>query len=134
MKVFAVFDETGKIYGVEYGEKQVIPTQMNFLQTEIPDGAQIMSIDTTEKEPKIIYKETREMVLEKQITTLNAQIAYLQMISNIETEVQVMSKNYEKVKSFYTARLWSISWVKNAVGRWITADEYQEITGEDYME
>ena len=87
MKVFAVFDETGKIYGVEYGEKQVIPTQMNFLQTEIPDGAQIMSIDTTEKEPKIIYKETREMVLEKQITTLNAQIAYLQMISNIETEV-----------------------------------------------
>ena len=45
-----------------------------------------------------------------------------------------MSKNYEKVKSFYTARLWSISWVKNAVGRWITADEYQEITGEDYME
>jgi hypothetical protein len=43
-----------------------------------------------------------------------------------------MSKNYEKVKSFYAAKLWSLSWVINAVDKWITADEFQEITGEKY--
>jgi hypothetical protein len=29
---------------------------------------------------------------------------------------------------------WSIKKVWNAVGRWITADEYKEITGTDYPE
>ena len=43
-----------------------------------------------------------------------------------------MSKNYDKVKSFYDARLWSLGMVKNAVERWITAAEYQEITGKEY--
>lgn len=43
-----------------------------------------------------------------------------------------MSKNYEKVKRFYDASLWTIGMVKNAVDRWITAAEYQEITGKEY--
>lgn len=43
-----------------------------------------------------------------------------------------MSKNYKKVKGFYDAKLWSLSWVKNAVGKWITEDEFQEITGQVY--
>ncbi len=42
-----------------------------------------------------------------------------------------MSK-YEKVKNFYDARLWPLNWVENAVGKWITADEFQEITGKEY--
>lgn len=44
-----------------------------------------------------------------------------------------MSK-FEKVKYFYETELWSLGMVKNAVGRWITANEYQEITGNEYME
>jgi len=43
-----------------------------------------------------------------------------------------MSKNYEKVKRFYDAKLWPLSWVTNAVDKWITAAEYQEITGNEY--
>lgn len=43
-----------------------------------------------------------------------------------------MSKNYSRVKGFYEAGLWSIGMVKNAVGKWITTKEYQEITGQDY--
>lgn len=42
-----------------------------------------------------------------------------------------MSK-FEKVKGFYEAKLWSLGMVKNAVERWITAAEYQEITGKEY--
>lgn len=43
-----------------------------------------------------------------------------------------MSKNFGKVKQFYDACLWSLGMVRNAVGRWITATEYKEITGLDY--
>ncbi len=45
-----------------------------------------------------------------------------------------MSKNFEKVKYYYDHGLWSIEKVHKAVGRWITEDEYKEITGEDYVE
>ena len=39
---------------------------------------------------------------------------------------------YEKVTSFFVLGLWPLSWVKNAVGKWITAEEYQKITGQEY--
>lgn len=42
------------------------------------------------------------------------------------------SKKYALVKDFYDRRLWSKMKVWNAVGRWITAEEYEEITGEPY--
>lgn len=42
------------------------------------------------------------------------------------------SKNFEKVKAYYEQRLWDKARVHNAVGRWITAVEYEEITGEPY--
>lgn len=42
------------------------------------------------------------------------------------------SKNFEKVKGYYDNGLWSLDRVRAAVGKWITADEYKEIIGEDY--
>lgn len=39
-----------------------------------------------------------------------------------------MSKNFEKVKEYYDNGLWSKEKVFNAVGRWITEEEYKEIT------
>lgn len=51
------------------------------------------------------------------------------------------SKNYEKVKYYYThfkangERYWSIEKVRKAViDGWITAEEYEIITGEKYEE
>lgn len=43
-----------------------------------------------------------------------------------------MSKNFEKVRNYYNRKLWTLEMVNNAVGRWITAEEYKEITGLDY--
>lgn len=43
-----------------------------------------------------------------------------------------MSKHYEKVKDYYDNGLWSKQRVYNVVGKWITADEYKQITGEEY--
>jgi len=43
------------------------------------------------------------------------------------------SKNYEKVKKYYEKGSWSISSVRNAVVKgWITAEEFEEITGQPY--
>lgn len=43
-----------------------------------------------------------------------------------------MSKNYVKVKRYYDSRLWSVAMVHAAVGKWITAEEYEKITGTKY--
>ena len=44
------------------------------------------------------------------------------------------SKNFEKVKNYFERGLWSKSRVHAVVGRWITPEEYKEITGEDFTE
>ena len=43
-----------------------------------------------------------------------------------------MSDKYELVKGYYDRGLWSKARVHTAVGKWITAEEYKLITGEDY--
>lgn len=49
------------------------------------------------------------------------------------------SKNFEKVKGYYDTYVatdgkkgWSKTKVYAAVGKWITPEEYEEITGEPY--
>lgn len=42
------------------------------------------------------------------------------------------SKNFDKVKKYYDEGFWSKSRVYNVVGKWITPEEYQEITGGKY--
>jgi uncharacterized XkdX family phage protein len=45
-----------------------------------------------------------------------------------------MSRKFEKVKTYYEKGLWSKARVREAVIRgWITEDEYEEITGEVYI-
>lgn len=43
-----------------------------------------------------------------------------------------MSKHFEKVRNYYVLGLWDKVKVYNAVGKWITAEEYRLITGEEY--
>jgi len=44
-----------------------------------------------------------------------------------------MSKKYNRVKNYFDNNLWTVEMVKNAVVKgWITADEYEQITGEEY--
>lgn len=43
-----------------------------------------------------------------------------------------MSKNFKKVKQYYDLKLWNLQKVQSAVGKWITAAEYKEITGKTY--
>lgn len=44
-----------------------------------------------------------------------------------------MSNKFEKVKSYYERVLWNVSRVRNAVVKgWITAEEFQIITGQPY--
>ena len=46
-----------------------------------------------------------------------------------------MSSKFEKVKGYFDRGLWNIERVKNAVVKgWITAEEFQIITGRLYEE
>lgn len=46
-----------------------------------------------------------------------------------------MSNKYEMVKSLYDRGLWKINRVRDAVEKgWITAEEFEEITGVPYEE
>jgi len=42
-----------------------------------------------------------------------------------------MSKNFEKVKRYYDEGKWTKEQVWNAVGKWITEEEYYLIVGEN---
>ena len=45
-----------------------------------------------------------------------------------------MSRKFEKVKEYYDKGLWTKEMVANAVVKgWITAAEYEEITGEPFQ-
>lgn len=45
----------------------------------------------------------------------------------------VHSKNYSKVKLWYSMKMWNETRVRNAVKMgWITKEEFTEITGKDY--
>lgn len=43
-----------------------------------------------------------------------------------------MSKNYKKVRDYYNLGLWDLRKVTNAVGKWITVEEFEDITGLNY--
>lgn len=44
-----------------------------------------------------------------------------------------MSQKFKKIKNYYDMGLWNEEMVRNAVIKgWITAEEYEEITGEPY--
>ena len=44
-----------------------------------------------------------------------------------------MSAKYQKVKKYFDGGLWTLEMVKNAVVKeWITAEEFEQITGEVY--
>ena len=44
------------------------------------------------------------------------------------------SPKFNKVKNYYDRGLWNKTMVANAVVKeWITADEYEEITGEPFV-
>ena len=46
-----------------------------------------------------------------------------------------MSSKFQKVKYYYDNGLWNIQRVRNAVVKiWITAEEFEEITGVSYAE
>lgn len=44
------------------------------------------------------------------------------------------SENFDKVKTYYDNYCWDINRVFNAVGKWITEDEYKEITTLEYTD
>jgi hypothetical protein len=94
MNVYAIYDETGSIYAVRYGDNQHIPNELRGLYQEVPDGALIDGVDVSDTEShKLLFTPPKESVLEKELVELkesndklSAQIAYLSMMSGFDVE------------------------------------------------
>lgn len=97
MKALVIYDLTGRIWNIIYGE-ETVPQGLTCMWVDIPEGAQLERIDLKNpEEPKAIFlylpesdigklqKEVKDLQVENE--SLNAQIAYLSMISGVETEV-----------------------------------------------
>lgn len=97
MKALVIYDLTGRIWNIIYGE-EAVPQGLTSMWVDIPEGAQLERIDLKNpEEPKAIFsympesdigklqKEVKDLQVQNE--SLNAQVAYLQMISGIETEV-----------------------------------------------
>ena len=69
-----------------------------------------------------------------EIGRLKANVDFLAMLNGVELEVSGGETSYAKVKRYYDSRLWSAVMVHAAVGKWITAEEYEMITKEVYHE
>lgn len=69
-----------------------------------------------------------------EIGRLKANVDFLAMLNGVELEVSGGEASYAKVKRYYDSRLWSAVMVHAAVGKWITAEEYEMITKEVYHE
>lgn len=96
MKALVIYDLTGRIWNIIYGE-ETVPQGLPSMWIDIPDGAQLERIDLTDpKEPKAVFfylPESDIGRLEKEVKelqdlnkSLNAQIEYLSMMSGIEME------------------------------------------------
>ena len=94
MKCFVIYDETGRIYAAEYGEKPILPDEIKFMQTEIEEDSRISSVDVSDAENhKLIFITPKEKVLENELNEvkksnneLKAQIEYLSMMSGFKME------------------------------------------------
>lgn len=97
MKALVIYDLTGRIWNIIYGE-ETVPQGLTSMWVDIPEGAQLERIDLKNPdEPKVIFsylpesdigklqKEVKDLQVQNE--SLNAQIAYLSMMSGVETEV-----------------------------------------------
>lgn len=57
-----------------------------------------------------------------------------EVLETLEEEEVVHSKDFEKIKRYYDNGFWTKKMVKNVVVKGkITAEEYEEITGDPYV-
>lgn len=75
---------------------------------------------------------------QKSIEAVMATVDYLSMMSGIDIpgesammtlESNGHSKNFKKVSDYAKESLWNAGMIANAVGKWITEEEYDEIVG-----
>lgn len=67
-----------------------------------------------------------------QLNEIRAGLDYLAMMSEIEIPTDTGNK-VTKVTYYYNTEAWNQAMVYNAVGLWITAADYEAITGEPYV-
>ncbi len=90
MKVYVIYDETGSVHAVRYGEDQSAPEEIKGKVFDLPEGALITNVDVSDSENhKVVFNPPKESALEKEVKELRAQVAYLTMMSGVEMEGEI---------------------------------------------
>lgn len=81
MRALVIYDSTGRIWNIVYGENEA-PQGLTCMFVDIPDGAQLQSIDVTNPDdPQPVFEYLPESDigrLQKQVTALEGDVAILQ--------------------------------------------------------
>ena len=65
MKCYVIYDETGSIYAIRYGDSQNIPNELHGIYQNVQDGALIDKVDVSDqKNHKILFTPSPESALE----------------------------------------------------------------------
>lgn len=112
---------------------------------EVSDGENVMSYDNLSLAGLMEYEGEYYIALTPITRTqqMEANIDFLAMMTDVDlsdggatlatySARGSKSPNFEKVKKFYIIGTWPIHRVQSAVGKWITPDEFEEITGQTY--
>ena len=57
---------------------------------------------------------------------------YTTMMTEVEVPIDTAERQLARVADYYEDTVWNLTMVWDAVGKWITSDDYEEITGETY--
>lgn len=141
IRTIIVYDKEGTIISCFNADSVEPPVGVPYIITEIPAGATVVKVDIKTMQP--IYQMNDEAISE--LDKMNAKMDYIAMMTDIDVSLvldplqteqhipQVMdlqedhNKNYIKVYNYYLGGLWSLSAVRNAIGKWINQTEYTEI-------
>lgn len=87
MKASVIYDhQTATILAIQYDQETAISDVRNVI-IEINEGERITGLTINDNNVTPMVEESQESMLVKEVKALTAQVAYLQMMSGIETEV-----------------------------------------------
>ena len=100
----------------------------------LPGHSEIVDADTVILAPITLGEYIKEQ--NEKWERMQAGVDYLAMMSGVDFDAEQSERKEEvaeKVREYFEKGLWAKTWVKNAVVKgWITAEEYETITGETY--
>ena len=71
MKTLIIYDNTGMIWNINYGQ-YVLPEGLTAMITDVPEGAQVQNIDVSNETPQIVFASLPENEINRMKSEMNS--------------------------------------------------------------